>query len=95
MGPAHGTECGISFPGTWAVTVHVGCHNLFLGQSSLACVIPLREDLCKCWILPHTPFSFADFAWCPFAVINLAVNATPGSFPSALPTECALRDPTP
>lgn len=101
LGPAHGTECGISFPGTWAVTVHVGCHNLFLGQSSLACVTPLREDLCKCWISPHTPFSSADFAWCPFAVINLSGELDYMQLLYSLfsqrtaDSECALRDPTP
>lgn len=90
MGPAHGTEYGISFPATWPVTVHVGCHNLFLGQSSLACVSPLREDFCKYWISPHTPFSLADFAWCPFAVINLSGELDYMRLLGVFPANCQL-----
>ena len=53
------------------------CHSSLLEGLSAFSVTPFVEDSWKpvasvLQNLPHVPFPFADFALCPFKVINLS-----------------------
>ena len=59
----------------WLTTFHLCCHNPLLEELSSFCVNPLEEDPWKLapgflQTSPEPPFSFADFALYPFAIIN-------------------------
>lgn len=58
---------------SWLTTLRMHCHDSLLGELSVPCGTPLGEDARLCLIppnSPHVPFSFADFAFYPFAIIN-------------------------
>lgn len=70
-----GCLCDQPLSRTLETAFYTCCYNSLLEEVSVSCVTPLGEDFWALgpgflWTLPHAPFSFADFALYPFAMIK-------------------------